>query len=106
MEPPAVGYVLILWFLSLRHASYQVHDTVLNEHQLAGQPSLTVDSYQVNETVLLGQLFAGQPSFSVDASWPLRPSRPTMESPEVGYILTWWTLNFRRPLPGASDNNY
>ena len=90
MESRKVGYVLILWTFKLRHASYQVHDTVLNE-----------------------QLLAGQPSLSVDATWPLRPSRPTNEPAAVGYVIILWTVNLRQRLrdkdcktrtyPGAGD---
>ena len=113
----------------MRLASYQVHDTVLNKQLLAGQPSFRDDaswplrpsrpliespelgyvlilwtlffklaSYQVHRTVKNGQFLAGQPSFRDDASWPLEPSRPTMESPEVGYVLILWTLYFRLAL--------
>merc|ERR1711952_172509 len=72
MESPEVRYVLILQTLTFRLGSTQVHETVLN-----------------------GQSLAHQPSFSNDTSWPLRPSRPLMESPEARYILILWTLNFR-----------
>ena len=71
-ESPEVRYVLTLWTLNLSFDSPQVHETVQNRQTLAGQPS-----------------------FSNDASWPLRPSRSLMESPEVRYVLTLWTLNFR-----------
>ena len=72
MESTEVRYVLILWTFNLRFDLPQVHETVQNRQTLAGQPS-----------------------FSYDASWLLRPSRSLMESPEVRYVLTLWTLNFR-----------
>ena len=72
MESTEVRYVLILWTLNFRLDSSQVHETVQNRQTLAGQPS-----------------------FSNDASWPLRPSRSLMESPEVRYVLTLWNLSFR-----------
>ena len=71
-ESLEVRYVHTLWTLNFRLYSSKVHETVLN-----------------------GQTLASQPSFSDDASWPLRPSRPLMASPEVRYVLILWTLNFR-----------
>ena len=134
MESLEAWYVLILWTLNFRLGSTQVHETVLNGQSLARQPSFSDDaswplrpsrplmespearyvlilwtwnfrhgSTQVHETVLNEQSLARQPSSSDDASWPLRPSRYLMESPEVRYVLISWTLNLRFDSPQVHE---